>query len=120
MARSDYIQHVVRPGSWSPAGFLTAVIVILVDMYFVGQQASNRDRTIRFTANLVKSRRIVATLYLVTAMFSAFVVMSYQEQYFVDVGKLDLRHRRDMPQSIYPWIYELVLPQKLSSSFLSY
>jgi hypothetical protein len=119
MARSDYIQHVVRPGSWSPAGFLTAVVVILVDMYLVSQQGSNRDRTIRFTANPAKSRRIVATLYLVAAMLSAFVVMSYQELYFVDVGKLGLRHRRDMPQSIYPWFFELVLPQKLSSSFLS-
>lgn len=110
MARSEYIQHTVRPGSWSPAGFLTAVVVILVDMYFAGQQSANRDNVgIRLAMSPTNSRRTIATAYLFIAAFSAYVVMSYQDQYFDDIGKLGLRDKKGgMPQSVYPWFYELV------------
>jgi hypothetical protein len=113
MARSDYyIQGVNRPGSWSPAYFLTAGVVILVDTYLVGQQGSGRDHiAIRFTRDPDRSRRIVAGLYFAAAMFSAFVVMNYQEDYFTHVQKLGVRQYRETPQSIYPWLYESVLPQ---------
>lgn len=111
MARSQYIQHMIRPGSWSPAGFLTAVVVILVDLYFVGQQSPNRDNVgVRLTKSPATSRRTIATAYLFAAAFSAYVVMSYQDQYFDDVGKLGLRHKKDMPQSVFPSFYELVSP----------
>jgi hypothetical protein len=112
MARSDYIQGVIRPGSWSPVYFLTAVVVILVDTYLVGQQGSGRDHiAIKFTRDHDKSRKIVAGLYFVAAMFSAFVVVNYQEDYFTDVERLGVRRSRETPQSIYPWLYESVLPQ---------
>jgi hypothetical protein len=112
MARSDYIQPVIRPGNWSPVYFLTAVVVILVDTYLVGQQGSGRDNiAIKFTRNPDKGRRIIAGLYFTVAILSAFVVMNYQEDYFTDVGRLGMRDRREVPQSIYPWLYELVLPQ---------
>ena len=121
MARSEYIQHVVRPGSWSPAGFMTAVVVILVDMFFVGQSSPNReDIGMRFTFNPDKSRRIVAFVYLAFGILSAYMVMDYQEQYFVDVGNRGLRPEREMPQSIYPWLYELVPSQCLFLPFVSY
>ena len=111
MARSDYIQAVVRPGSWSPAYFLTAIVVILVDTFLVGQQGWGRDNiAFKFTRDEDKSRRIVAGFYFTVAICSAFVVMNYQEDYFTDVGRLGVRNTRDMPQSIYPWLFELVLP----------
>jgi hypothetical protein len=121
MARSDYVQHVVRPGSWSPAGFVTAVVVILIDMYFVAQQGAGRENVgFRFYRDRDIDRAILAIVYLVAGISSAFLVMNYQDQYFTDVGKLGLRPLRDMPQSIYPWFYELVLPQHLSLTFFSY
>jgi hypothetical protein len=111
MARSDYFQRVVRPGSWSPAYFLTAVVVILVDTYLVGQQGSGRDNiAIKFARGSDKSRRIVAGFYFAAAMFSAFVIMNYQEDCFTNAERLGVRNTRDMPLSIYPWLIELVPP----------
>lgn len=119
MASSEYIQHGGRPGSWSPAGFLTAVVVILVDMYFVGQHSANRDNVgIRLAMSPAHNRRIIATVYLFAAAFSAYLVMSYQDQYFHDVAELGLRNRKGMPQSVYPWFYELVFPWQPCLSFV--
>lgn len=109
----DYIQRVVRPGSWSPAGFVTCLVLILVDIYFVRHQNSSRDNFARITSDPQTSRRIFAAAYMTAAIFSATVVMYYQDEYFTDVHKPSLRDKREVPQSKYPWFYELVLSQHL-------
>ncbi|KAG9829972.1 hypothetical protein KCV05_g13774, partial [Aureobasidium melanogenum] len=102
----DYIQHVVRPGNWSPAGFLTCLVLILVDIYLVRHQNSSRDSFARITSDPQTSRRIFAAAYMTAAIFSAILVMYYQDEYFTEIHKPSLRELRDMPHSKYPWFYE--------------
>lgn len=121
MLRSeDYIQRVVRPGSWSPAGFLTCFILILADIYWVRRRNSSRDSFARFTSYPQTSRRIFAVAYMTAAILSATLVMYYQDEYFTDISKPSLRDQRDMPHSRYPWFYELVLSQHPIFMSLSY
>ncbi|KAI4728495.1 hypothetical protein E4T49_03840 [Aureobasidium sp. EXF-10728] len=79
-----YIQRVVRPGSWSPAGFMTCVVLILVDIWYIGQQNASRGTFARITSNPETSRRVFAAVYLAAALFSAALVMYYQDQEHLD------------------------------------
>ncbi|CAD0086334.1 unnamed protein product [Aureobasidium mustum] len=107
MTRSgEYMQHVVRPGDWSLAGFITCLVLILVDIYLVRHQNSSRDRFASFTSDPQTSRRIFAAAYMIAAIFSATVVMIYQDVYFTNIHKSGLRNARVMPHSKYPWLYE--------------
>ncbi|KAG9556005.1 hypothetical protein KCV01_g22184, partial [Aureobasidium melanogenum] len=116
----DYIQRVVRPGNWSPAGILTCLVLILVDIYLVRHQNSSRDSFARITSDPRTSRRIFAATYMTAAIFSAVLVMYYQDEYFTDIHKPSLREMRDVPHSQYPWFYELVLSKHPIFTSLSY